>query len=345
VARLAIALLVCCALPGSARAETSVRVVAYGGAAVAHARAGEEVGVRVVMRARGRLVALPPEARIRWLRVVPHMQHRDTPPPNDGIAQYSNSVLFGPDHGRWIGLDAVEYESVPLEASERVSIDGSEAVVRGSPNRRDGAGTLWLAADVTMPDGTVLRTPDHDDVDRLGLAPSVMRVSFRASDDFVGWLSTYFGVPNIFGSTRGQSERYVGADCADVLVGARRASGDRSLQYTSVTGIGRYAEAVTPALRMGADGAIVEDTDEAPPTVLRWGRDVEPGDLFAIDYADPDSRLPRAWDHIGALGRDADGDGVLSAGDTLRHMAPSGLVDSPIDSQAPMRFRVWRWRR
>jgi hypothetical protein len=218
-------------------------------------------------------------------------------------------------------------------------------VVRGSPNRRDGAGTLWLAADVTMPDGTVLRTPDHDDVDRLGLAPSVMRVSFRASDDFVGWLSTYFGVPNIFGSTRGQSERYVGADCADVLVGARRASGDRSLQYTSVTGIGRYAEAVTPALRMGADGAIVEDTDEAPPTVLRWGRDVEPGDLFAIDYADPDSRLPRAWDHIGALGRDADGDGVLSAGDTLRHMAPSGLVDSPIDSQAPMRFRVWRWRR
>ena len=59
-----------------------------------------------------------------------------------------------------------------------------------------------------------------------------------ASDDFGGWLGTYFGVPYVFGSNGAegsthQTDRYTGADCADVLVGARRAAGSRALAYTS----------------------------------------------------------------------------------------------------------------
>lgn len=329
--------------PPSALAQESVRVVSTAGRSVVHARTGEVVSLKVVLRdRRGRAQELPEGARVRWLRVAPNMQHRETPPPNEGIAQYSNSVLFGPDHGRWIGLDAVEYASAPLSASAGVTIAGAELRLRGSPDRRDGAGTVWISAEVELSGGRVLRAPDHLDVDRLGLSSRVMRVSFRASDDAIGWLSTYFGVPNIFGSTRQQAERYVGADCADVLVATRRASGQRRVSYTSVTGIGRYAEAVSAELRMGEDGAITGDGGE--PATLRWGVDVKPGDLFAIDYAHPNSRLPRAWDHIGALVGDTDGDGLLSARDLLRHMAPVGLVDSPIAGQAPMRFRIWRWR-
>lgn len=327
--RVLVAVALICLSSSAARADDGVRVVDARGRSAVQARVGERVELRVEWRGR----RLPDGARVRFRRVRPHMQHRDTPPPNEGIAQYSNSVLFGPDHGRWIGLDAVEY--VTAEDLAGSSLDRS-------PDRADGAGTVWITAEVTLPDGRSLRAPDHDDRDRLGLRASVMRVSFRTDDTFVGWLSTYFGVPNIFGSVRAQPERYIGADCADVLIGAARARGDRRLRYTSVTGIHRYARPVGPELSLHADGRI---TDADGRTVeLRWGEDVKPGDFVAIDYAHPNSQLPRAWDHIGALVRDTDADGLLSPADTLRHMAPTGLSDHPLTTQSPARLRLHRLR-
>src|SRR5437870_1782321 len=62
------------------------------------------------------------------------------------------------------------------------------------------AGSAWFAARVTLPDGTVAATPDASATDRLGLSPAVQRVSFRADDTFLGWLSTYFHVTSVFGS-------------------------------------------------------------------------------------------------------------------------------------------------
>ncbi len=330
------------ASPATASAQPDgARVVDASGRSAVQARAGETVELTVALRdRRGRLGPLPDGAEVRWLRVRPHMQHEDTPPQNEGIRQYSNSVLFGPDHGRWIGLDSIEYETVALEARPGVEPAGRTLRLRASPDRDDGAGTLWIAAEVTLPGGAVVRTPDGDDRDRLGLVPSVMRVSFRAGDGLLGWLSTFFGVPNVFGSTRGQVERYVGADCADVLIGAARASGRRDLGYTSVVGIGRHARPVTGALLLHDDGRVTDE--EGTVVTLRWGEDLRSGDLFAIDYARPGSRLPRAWDHIGALTGDTDGDGRLGGADRLRHMTPLGLVDWPIEREAPIRFRVWR---
>jgi len=153
-------------------------------------------------------------------------------------------------------------------------------------------------------------------------------------------------VTSVFGSNGPtaalhQADRYTGADCADVLVGALRASGRRELAYTSVAGIGEYARALTGPLRIDAGGL----RDAAGAAVrLRWGAAVAAGDLVTIDYADdPDAALPRAWDHIGALVRD-DGDGVLSPNDTLRHMGGRGLEDSALVHGVPMRVVVWRWR-
>ena len=51
-----------------------------------------------------------------------------------------------------------------------------------------------------------------------------------------------------------------------------------------------------------------------------------PGDLVTIDYVGAgDEALPRAWDHIGALVADRNGNGVLDGADTLRHEAATGL--------------------
>ncbi len=182
----------------------------------------------------------------------------------------------------------------------------------------------------------------------MGLESAVMRVSFRQGDGFVGWLSAYFGVPYVFGSTPAQSERRVGIDCADVLVGARRRQTGRRLRYTSVRGMGRLAEPVSEVLLLDRDGTVRDAAGE--PVSLRWGEDLRPGDMMAIDYANDGSDvvLPRAWDHIGVLLEDARGEGspgVLDGADVLRHMSLRGLTDEPLTGHGRIRLRIWRWKR
>jgi len=319
--------------------------------------------------ARGAIVPLPAGATVRWLQIVPHDEHTTTAAPNTTSTAFSNNVLFGPRHGQWIGFDRIEYDARPLPAPATtttstaaaassaaspagpappaVTITGPAITLARAGEDHGGAGSIWLAAEITMPDGTVLRTPSAGDVDMLGLSRRVLRVSFRESDDFVGWLSTYFHVPNVFGSsgpstTQHQTEIYTGADCADVLVGAQRAAGNRKLEYTSVAGIGTYARPLTDVLHLSADGVL--------DATLRWGDDVRRGDLVTIDYADdPGNALPRAWDHIGALvedgrGPNGKGDGILGGADVMRHMGFRGLHDEPLASQGAIRLRVWRWR-
>jgi hypothetical protein len=326
----------------------SLRVVARTAARPAwstrpvQARVGEEVMLTVMAASpRGALLPLPPAATVRWRRVVPRTEHREFPSPNPGLTSFSNAVLFGPRHGHWIGYDRLEYDTIALDAV------GATLSVRDAGPEHGGAGSSWYAAEVTLADGRTLRTPDGASVDPLGLSPSVLRVSHRSGDDFLGWLSTYFHVTSVFGSNGGtdathQTDRYTGADCADVMVGALRASGLRGVRYTSVAGIHEYATARSGVLRVEADGRIEGDRGAAG---LRWGRDVLPGDLVTIDYAEDGGRsLPRAWDHIGALVADANGNGVLDGDDTLRHEGGAGLVDTRLRHAGAMRLVLWRWR-
>lgn len=336
------------------------------------ARVGEAVEAQVLLRdASGRYYAqrgpvrvqghqlrlagtLPAGAVVRWDRVVPLLEHRALPPPDPTQRGYSNAVLFGPRHGRWRGYDRLEYSTHALQTGEGLEVgpEGltlrSAAVLAPGSSRTPGAGTLFLAATVELTGGVTIRTPAEGARDQLGLRVQVARVSYRASDDFLGWLGTYFGVPYVFASNGPtaqdhQTSRYVGADCADVLVGARRAAGENSLEYTSVAGIGRYARAVSAVLFLGPDG-VVRDGAGSPVT-LRWGTEVLPGDLVAIDYThDPSNELPRAWDHIGALLEDAGTPGILDGADVLRHAGLRGLQDQALVAQAPLRFLLWRWR-
>lgn len=302
--------------------------------------------------------ALPAGVRVSWERVESRLLHVEHDPPNPGNPSFSNNVLFGPRHGAWLGYDRLEYATYPALPRRGTRAEGASRLVVAAahPARRDldrhgGAGSLWLAAEVTLPDGATVHTPGAHDTDRLGLSRDVLRVSFREGDGFLGWLSTFFNVPNVFGSNgptdvNHQTERYTGADCADVLVGALRASGRRDVRYVSVAGIGRYARAVSPPLVMTAGRGV--RTTRGEERVLRWGQDVEPGDLLAIDYLDAGRTLPRAWDHIGALVEDGGPagapDGVLGPEDVLRHVTGRGLDDRPLGQELPIGLRLWRWR-
>jgi hypothetical protein len=350
--------------PGAPRYETDP----------VQARVGEPVELAVVLvgargvvlgdaprvRLDGRAVTprapLPAGATVTWIQVEPRRGHAEFPSPNASTTSFSNAVLFGPNHGRWRGYDRLEYTQHPVAPGPDAHTEGNVLRVSAAhPEDRAhdthaGAGSSWFAARVHLPDGGEVSTPDATRVERMGLSPTVMRVSFRADDTYVGWLSTYFHVTSVFGSngptaTLHQSDRYTGADCADVLVGALRASGRRELPYGSVASIGTYARPLTGVLRID-EGGLRDASGEA--VALRWGVDVRPGDLVTIDYADdPGQSLPRAWDHIGALVGDApppSPDGVLSPGDTLRHMGAHGLEDTALVHGGPMRIVLWRWR-
>src|SRR6185437_14741060 len=101
----------------------------------------------------------------RWLRVEPHLVHTTTPSPNPDIPSFSNAVLTGPRHGAWLGYDTLEYDTTDLAASESLTLDGARVrITAAHPTSREhdvhgGAGSIWLAAIVTMPDGRVLATP------------------------------------------------------------------------------------------------------------------------------------------------------------------------------------------
>jgi hypothetical protein len=352
---MAMALLFVC----EARAETLARVVAraHDGetqqAGPVQARVGEAVELSVRLADGG---PLPDGATVRWLTVIPLMDHEDLPPPNPGNQAYSNTVLYGPEHGKWLGFDTLEYRTAELldkdgrpRTEPTLTVTRAASTIAGIDHR--GAGSNWFAAQVQLPDGQTIRTPDGDDLDNLGLAPEVMRVSYRLGDDYLGWLGTYFNVPDVFGSAgptdaRHQTDRYTGTDCADVLVGALRAAGHTEIGYTSISGLGTYATPISDALLMDADGLSWADAETA--TALRWGEEVRPGDLLVINYEDdPDGQLPRSWDHIGALVEDrgpTGPDGVLNGYDLLRHVTAQGLDDRRLKTQAPMRYRIWRWK-
>ena len=377
-------LLIALLLPGLAAADGRARVVARVGTDGAfttdpiQAKVGEQVELAAIWidgegQLRGdvtqatidggppRAVAPLPEAtQVVWYQVIQRLHHEDLPSPNPGNPTFSNTVLYGPDHGSWLGFDRLEYETRKWMGPGGEVVRGPTTSLFVAPPSpigipHGGAGTSWFAAQLHLSGsgetpGQAVRTPDGEDVGNLGLSDQVLRVSYRTGDDYLGWLSSYFNVPNVFGSAGPtdaghQTERYLGADCADVLVGALRAAGHRELAYTSISGLHQLAEPSSDVFFMGDDG-LVYNTEG--PVFLRWGEDVHPGDLLAINYEDDaDGSLPRNWDHIGALVEDrgADGpDGLLNGHDVLRHVTAAGLADRTVLTQCPIRFRLWRWK-
>jgi hypothetical protein len=273
-----------------------------------------------------------PPLAIEWRRVEPYMQHVKRPPPNPGMPLYSNAVVFGPRHGSWIGFDTIEYFETPIAAS------GWTLRVRDArPSETTGLkrdpellplGTMRVVAAVS------------------GARTDELRYTFRRGDDFLGWVTSFFNVPYLFGSAgkgaRSQAERYIGADCADLLVAAMRRAGARKLEYTSVAELVHKLAHASPAVELPA----CDEKAVCTPTSLRFGSDVRPGDLLALDYVGAEE-LPRDWDHIVAVvedrGPDGRPDGVLGPEDLV---ADSGSAEAlkfePLARQGHVRLMVLR---
>ncbi len=271
-------------------------------------------------------------AEVAWRAVEPRPQHVTTAAPNASVPVYANAVVLGPDHGKWIGFDRLEYFETALAGGGtsrivRAALPSPGALLASTAPRAEpfvGLGVMHLAATVRLGDVTA-STPGAEDAPDGTLAARVFRYSFRSGDDFLGWLTSYFNVPYLFGSAgkgaRAQAERYVGADCADVLVAALRRTG-RRLDYTSV-------------------GDLVD-------ALPRPSGPVRAGDLYALDYVGF-ADLPRSWDHIVALvedrGPDGKPDGKPGPEDLVIDTGNAdGLKVAPLAEQGDVRIMVLRPR-
>jgi hypothetical protein len=284
--------------------------------------------------------------QIRWSTVEPHGFRESTAKNGATSDFYSNVSTEAKSFGRWLGYDAIDY-------FEHVFVDKGNAIISAEIKPSEagavqvpGLGTLRFKVEVELADGTKVASPGAEAVDTFGILPSVHRVSIRASDDFLGWLGAYLLVPEVFGSAgpgrNHQTERFVGADCADVMVGAMRRTG-KKLAYTNVAGLPSYTKQVAAAVELDEAGM--------PSTEISG---VKPGDLIRIDYGGVlRHHTPRDWDHVAALWQDRSdpkgplkggADGKLDGFDLVIHVGHPRLEIEPLSGQSPATIDVLRWK-
>lgn len=285
-------------------------------------------------------------ANFSWSRIEPRPHHVELAPPNHGNPAYSNAILFGPRHGAWLGYDKLEYKEGVIARATRSSL----TVQRTRPshprvNVNGGLGTMRYKVEVRVdrPDMHLISSAGLLQMTPRGISTRVMRVTFRGSDHWVGFLRGYFNVPNVFGSgghgKRHQTDGYQGADCADVIVGALRAAGAR-LRYTSARGLLRYAKPVSPRLLLTKKG--IFEAGSKRVVKLAFGRDVRAGDIMLIDYVGF-AGSPRSWDHVAVIDRDAGTRGVFDAHDPILHMGYLyGLTEEPAQGEGPAHIQILR---
>ena len=195
-----------------------------------------------------------------------------------------------PDHGNGVGT--MRYQLVALQ--------GERVIASAGPEARRGKASG-------------------------GLADSVLRVSIRRDDSYLGFLTEMYNQPYIWASAGAtdathQSERLEGSDCADFIVyGARRMGA--KIPYTYTGGLPRVTRLLAAGTR-GADG-VYHDAHGQPIAFTR------PGDLLLF---------PR---HVGALALDRGTIGVLDDQDLVMHtlfdspkeqaIADTGYADQPVE--------------
>ncbi len=282
------------------------------------------------------------DGKVQWSTVEPH-GFRATPAKNGVTSDfYSNVSVDPPTFGSWRDYDTIDYfEHVAAPWSTTAIIPAKVAASEANATQVPGLGTIRFKVEVEI-NGQRVASPGAEATDTAGILPSVHRVSVRRGDDFLGRLSGYLLVPEVFGSAGSgrthQTDRFTGADCADVMVGAMRRTG-RQLAYTNVAGLTAYARPVSKLIKLDDRGA--------PATRV----EVKVGDLIRIDYG---ADSPRAsWDHVAALWEDKSDpagpnkggpDGQLDGFDLVIHMGHPRLVIEPLARQAPATIDVLRWR-
>jgi hypothetical protein len=204
-------------------------------------------------------------------------------------------------------------------------------------------GTMRYKAEVTAL-GATLATPGAESRELGGASPAVHRVSYAGTRDdaYVNTLLAFFNQPYVWGSmgpndAKHQTSWFIGADCADLLTGARRVLTGEDIPY-SYSGAflrgGVYAKkhgkVVASAFTRGADGIFRDER----------GRTLSVGPTGTIRTGDV-LVMPR---HVGVLSEDRAPKGLLDANDLVIHTLFAEPREEPLLRRYADLKGVFRWR-
>jgi hypothetical protein len=234
------------------------------------------------------------------------------------------------DPYKWIGLAKIDYQRKeltkfrylwqinPFDDENNPEVrDKESSSYRFSQNKAENSrfyhkdvGSFWFQAEIAQ-EGKIYRSPGIEDSDERGLSPKVFRISIRDGNGYIGYLTSFFNVPGLFGSITYQSSNYIGTDCADVLMAAYGKWKNKPItkNYNVAMLVSRW--------RHVEEFDILQGT---PDKQLKWGRDINPGDFIAVRYSSS-----KQYQHIGALFEDANKDGLFDGGDIAIHAGPVPL--------------------
>lgn len=266
-----------------------------------------------------------PGGEIKWYRIVP-----------DISKNYKNANYpWDKDPYQWLGLTKIDYyrteltqfrgnwEIEPFNNENKNGLwdkilswcDSSPGIPAGSEYYHHDVGSFWFQVEIEK-EGTVIKSPGIEESDNKGLSPSVFRVSIRDGEGYLGYLTSFFNVPGLFGSVPYQSNNYIGVDCADVLMAAYGKWKNAPIEKN-------YNVAMLVSTLPKIDEFnLVNGT---PDKTVKWGKDIRPGDLIAVAYSGR-----RQYQHIGALFSDTNNNGILDSSDQIIHAGPYPLHYSRI---------------
>lgn len=247
---------------------------------------------------------------IRWFQIVP-----------DTSRFYKNANHpWEPEAYKWVGFGEITYERrelIDYRNQWSIILDTPKAFEKASSSTffRPDLGSFWIQAEV-LKNGKRLRSAGLEENDDRNLTPKVFRLSIRKDDGYLGHLTSFFNVPGLFGSIPYQSNNYIGVDCADVLVAARRKwrGESGSKDYNVAMLVSEWKRVASFPMRSGS-----------PESEMKWGEDLHPGDVIAVRYAEG-----KPFQHIGALYGDSNGNGILDGGDQVLHAGPQALHLTPL---------------
>jgi len=259
-------------------------------------------------------------AAIRWYRIFP-----------DISKFYKNANHpWEKNPYQWVGFDKIDYHREELALfRDQWEIEPFKTVRSTDPSDiwdnalswfgfsesadsrycQKDVGSFWFQA-VTEKNGKTEKTPGIEDSGERGLSPKVFRISLRDSEGYVGYLTSFFNVPGLFGSVPYQSNNHIGADCADILIAAYgKWKGKRiKKNYNVAMLVNKF-----PVI------AEFEMAEGSPDKAVQWGK-IRSGDFIAVRY-----RPGSQYQHIGALFRDANENGILDGRDLVLHAGPDPL--------------------
>jgi hypothetical protein len=243
---------------------------------------------------------------IRWYQIIP-----------DTSKFYKNANHpWEKNPYKWVGFGKIEYKKVEIETfKNKTEVKLSSAILKKNQPKNNAfynanLGSFWFEAEATLKSGKVIRSKGLKDITYRGLSTKVLRVSYMASDDYIGYLTTFFNVPGIFGSISYQSKNYIGVDCADVLMATSAVMNKKKLKDYNVA-------MLVAKLKKEA---ILTISKGNPNKQLRWNKDFQRGDFIAVKY-----NKNGRYAHIGMLYKDENNNGVLDREDSIINAGPTAL--------------------